>query len=108
EHLARDFQSARIHTAGHCATTAAMNAIVGACYAGNGIKQYKNVFARLDHPAATLDHKTGEPDVGFQVLIVGGGDHFSLYRTLEVGDFLGPFVNQEDQHMHFRVVGCDG
>jgi hypothetical protein len=47
EHLARNLQGAGVHTAGHGAAAAAMNAVVGAGHAGDGIEQHENVLARL-------------------------------------------------------------
>ena len=46
--------------------------------------------------------------MSLQILVVGGGDDFGLDRTLEVGHFLGPLVNQQHQHVDFRMVGSDG
>jgi hypothetical protein len=38
----------------------------------------------------------------------GRGDDLALHRTLHVGDFLGPFVDQQDDQEHFGMVVGDG
>ena len=108
EHLARNFQRAGIHAAGHGAAAAAMDAVVGAGDAGDGIQQDKNVPPAFDHAAAALDDEAGEADVGFQVLVVGGGDDLGLDGALEIGDFLRALVNQQDHGVDFGVIGGDG
>ena len=45
--------------------------------------------------------------MGFQVLVVGGGNHFGLDRALEVGDLLGALVNEQHQRVDLRVIGGD-
>src|SRR5689334_12775930 len=45
EHLARNFQGARINTAGHRATATAMHAVVSTGHTCNGVKQNKNIPA---------------------------------------------------------------
>ena len=108
EHLARNFQRAGIHAAGHRAAAAAVDAVVGAGDAGDGIQQHKDVLAGFHHAPAALDHEAREADVGFQVLVVGGGHDFGLDRALEIGDFLRALVNEQDHRMDFRMVGGDG
>ena len=104
EHFARNFQRARIDTAGHRAAAAAMHAVVGAGDAGDGIEQNENILARFHHAAAALDHETGQAHVRFQILIVGGSDHFRFDGALEIGDFLRAFVD-EQHHAHARPDG---
>ncbi len=85
-----------------------MYAVVSSRDAGDRVQQHKYVFACLDHAPATLDHEAREPHVRLQVLIVGRGDHLGLDRPLEVGDFLGAFVNEQHHHVDLGVVGGDG
>ena len=85
-----------------------MNAVVGASDAGDRIEQDKDVFACFHHAAAPLDHKAGEPDVGFQILVIRGSYHLRLDGALEVSHFLGSLINQQHQNVHFRMVGSDG
>ncbi len=53
EHLARNFQRARIHAAGHRSSAAAMHAVVRAGDARQRIHQNKNVLARSPPSAGT-------------------------------------------------------
>jgi hypothetical protein len=41
----------------------------------------------------------------FQILIVRGSNHLRFDRALEISDFLRPFVNQKNHHIHFRMIG---
>ena len=43
--------------------------------------------------------------MGFQVLVVRGGDDFGFDGALKIGDLLRALVNQQDQRVHFRMVG---
>ena len=79
EHLTRDFQRASVHAASHRASTAAVNAVVGAGDAGDGVEQDEHVLATFHHAAATFDHETRKTHVRFEVLVVRGGDHFGLH-----------------------------
>ena len=40
--------------------------------------------------------------------IKGGGDNLTLHRTLHIGNFLGPFVDQQNDQEHLRMVFGDG
>ena len=42
-----------------------------------------------------------------QILIIGGGDDFGFDRALEVSDFLGPLVNEEDHDVDFGMIFGD-
>ena len=74
-----------------------MHAVVGAGDAGERVQEDDHILASFDHAAASLHHETGEPDVGFEVLIVGRGNNFRLHGALKIGDFLGAFVDEEDK-----------
>ena len=69
------------------------------------VQQHKDVLAGLHHAPAALDHEARQAHVGFQILVVGGGDDLGLHRALEVGDFLRALVNEQHQHMDLGMVG---
>ena len=46
--------------------------------------------------------------MGFEVLVIGGGDDFRFDRALKIGDFLGALIDQQDHDGNFRVIGGDG
>ena len=108
EHLARDFQRTGIHAAGHRAAAAAVDAVVGAGHAGDGVEQHEYILARLHDAAAALDDEARKADVRVQVLVVRGGDDLRLHRALEVGNFLGALVNEQHDAVDFGVVDVDG
>ena len=71
EFALKDLESAGVHTTRHGSAAAAMDTVIGAGDAGDGVKENENVFARFDHSTAALDHEAGEAHVGFEVLVVG-------------------------------------
>ena len=107
KHLARNFQSARVHAAGHRATTAAVNTVVGAGDARERIKQHENILARLDDAAAALDHEARKADVRFQIHVVRRRDDFGLHRALKIRDFFRAFVKQHNNRVNFRMIRRD-
>src|SRR5436305_1972367 len=66
EQFSWNFHCACIHATGHCSTATAMDAVVSASHASDGIEQHENIFARFNHASATLDHKAGEADMGLK------------------------------------------
>ena len=85
-----------------------MHAVVGSGDASERVQEDDHVFAGLDYAPAALDHEAGEPDVGLKVLVVGGGNDFSFDGALKIGDFLGALVDEQDEDVHFGMVGGDG
>ena len=85
-----------------------MHGIVGAGDAGERVHEHKDVLAGLDDPAAALDHEAREAHMRLQLHVVRGRHDFGFHRPLEIGDFLGPLVNEEHHRVHFRMVRGDG
>ncbi len=108
KHLARDFQRAGIHAAGHRAAAAAMHAVVGAGDARERIHEHEDIAAGFHETPAALDHESGQAHMGFEFHVVGGGHDFRLHRALKIGDFLGALVDEQHHRMHFGMVGGDG
>ena len=80
----------------------------GAGDAGDGIEEDEDVLARFDEASAAFDGEAGEADMGFEVHVVGARHDLGLHTALEVGDFLGAFINEEHHDEDVGVVGGDG
>ena len=61
----------------------------------------------LDQSAGLLDDHLGNLDVTGRRLVKGRGDDLAIDRALHVGDFLGPLVDQKDDQVDFRMIGCN-
>src|SRR3546814_17666038 len=66
-----------------------------------------HVLLVLDQPLGLLDHHFGDLDVAVGGLVEGRGDDLALHRTLHVGDFLGPLVDQQHDQEDFGMVVGD-
>ena len=62
----------------------------------------------LDEPLRLLDHHLGDLDVAGGGLVERARDHFAPDRALHLRHLLRPFVDEEDDEVHLRVVARDG
>ena len=105
ENFSRNFHGAGIDTAAHGASATAHRIIKSARRAGDGIEQNENVLARFDQTFGALDRQLGDTSVALNVAVVGAGDDLGFrMRALEVGHFLRPFVHQQDDQLHLRMI----
>ena len=70
-------------------------------------EQDNDVAAVLDKPLGFFDHHLGDLDVTHRRLVEGRGDDLSLHRTLHVGDFLRPLIDQQHDQVALGMIGCD-
>jgi len=82
--------------------------VVGAGEAGDGIEQDDDVALVLDEALGLFDDHLGDLDMAGGGLVEGGGDDFTFYGALHVGDFFRALVDEEDDEDYFRMVGGDG
>ena len=59
-------------------------------------------------PLRLLDHHLGDLNVALGRFVEGRRDHLAVHRTLHVGDFLRPLVDQQDDQVALRMIGGDG
>src|SRR5262249_13746605 len=97
-------ERASVDAAGHCSTAAAMDAVVSAGDASDGVEQNEYVFACFNHTSATFNHEARESNVSLQILVVRRSDDLRLHRTLEVGDFVGALGDEQHEDVNFRMV----
>src|SRR3546814_9878115 len=71
--------------------------VVGAAEARDRIEQDDDILLVLDETLGLFDHHFGDLDVARRGLVEGRGDDFAVHAALHVGDFLGPFVDQQDR-----------
>jgi hypothetical protein len=81
--------------------------VVGAAQARDVVQQDDDVPLVLDQSLGLFDHHLGDLDVADGRFVEGGGDHLALHRTLHVGDFFRPLVDQQDDEVAFGMVGGD-
>ena len=100
--LARNFQRAGADAARHGIALGAL--VEGAAETGDGIEQDEDVAAALDQALGALDDELRQADVAGVFLVVGGGPELAAagQELTEIGDFLGPLVDQDD---HDEGVG---
>jgi hypothetical protein len=70
-------------------------------------RQDDDVLPVLDQPLGLLQHHLGHLHVSVGGLVEGRADHFAVHRALHVGDFLGPFVDEQHDQDDLGVVGRD-
>ena len=68
------------------------------------IEQHERVLAVLGEAAPPFEHQLGRADVRGAIAIRAAGNHLALDRTAHVGDFFGPFVDEQHHDMHFRMI----
>src|SRR5258707_9358977 len=61
----------------------------------------------FDQTLGLLDHHVGYLNVARGWLVKSRGDYFALNRTLHVGYFFGPLVNQQDNQRGFWMILSD-
>ena len=61
----------------------------------------------FDQTLGLFDDHFGDLDVTRGRLIEGRRDDLTVHRTLHVGDFFGPLVDQQDDQIDFRMVRRD-
>ncbi len=82
-----------------------LHRIVSAGQAGDGIEQDDHVTLVLDHAFGLFADHFGDLHVPFRRLVECGADDFGPAATaFHVGDFLGSFVNEQDEQVGLGVV----
>ena len=78
--------------------------VVGASEPGERIQEEDDVGAGLHHALRALDGQVGDAQVALDVLVVGRGPDLGGHAALEIGDFLGPLIDEQDHHMALGMV----
>jgi len=60
------------------------------------------------HTFGFFQHNAGYLYVTVGGFVEGGSDDLGVDAASHVSDFLGTFVDQQDDHVHFGVVGSNG
>ena len=89
----------------HGASAAAHGVIEGAAYAGDGVEKDEDVFAGLHEALGALDGELGDARVALDVAVIRAGHDFrGRHGALDFGDFLGAFIDQEDDQFDVLVI----
>lgn len=76
----------------------------------NTVEQNTHILPVLHQTLCALYHHLRNPLMVVGQLIKGRVNHLdirSLNRLLDVGNLLGTFINQQDNHMHIRHIFQD-
>ncbi len=82
--------------------------VVATGEACEGVEEEDDVFAEFDHALGAGDDEVRDLGVAFGWFVEGGGVNGCVNGFLEVGDFFGAFVEEEDDEFDAGVVGFDG
>jgi predicted RNA-binding Zn ribbon-like protein len=102
------WSAVRLEAAGHDLSGARRERVVGPGQPGDRIEEDDDVLALLDQPAGLLAHHLGAVHVAFRSLVEGRGHDLALRVAPEVGDLLGPLVDEEQDQLRKRAVLGDG
>ena len=97
----------RIHTPGEHLAGSRLNGIVGTRQTRDGVEHDDDVVATFYHTFRLVEHNLGDLDVAFCRLIESRSDDFGIDAASHIGNFLGTFVNQQDNHIDLRMVRRD-
>ena len=100
-------QRCRIKTAGKSPSAGRNNKVVGSRQSRNTVQKDHHVASMLYKTSRALDHHLRNAFVALRELVEGGIDDFHVRSHngfLDICDFLRTLVNQEDDHMHVRIV----
>ena len=100
-------QSRRVKTAGKCSAAGRDHQIIGAGQPCDGIQKDHHVFFMLYQSSGPFDDHLGNPSVVVRRLVEGGVDDFHVVAPdgfLDIRDFLGALVDQQDDQMDFGVI----
>ena len=82
-----------------------LDGVVGAGEAGDGIEQDDHVALVLDHTLGFFDHHFRHLDMPLGRFVKGRTNHFgAAARAFHVGDFLRPFVDEQDEQIGLGIV----
>lgn len=62
----------------------------------------------LHHSFGFVQDDLGDLHVTLCRLVEGGSDDLGVHASRHVGDLFGTLVDEQDDHVHFGVIGCDG
>ena len=82
--------------------------VVGPGQTRDRVEQDHHVHAVLHQAPGLGQHHVGHLDVPLSGLVEGGADDFAVHRPGHVRDFLRTLVDEQDDQVHFRMIGGDG
>ena len=100
----RPLQGVAVHATGQHLPARRHNGVVGARQTRDAVQQNHDVPLVFDESLGFLQHHFGHLHVAGCRLVKRRANDLSLYRALHVGDFLGSFVNQQNDQDYLRMV----
>ena len=97
----------RVDAAGQDPAARRGREVVRPAQPGDAVEQHDDVVAELHQPLRPLDGQLGDDRVVAGGPVEGRADDLALDRALEVGDLLGPLVDEDDHQVALGVVRGD-
>src|SRR5690606_18784567 len=104
EDLARDLERRGVQAARHGAPAAAPEEVEAAPQAGQRVEQQHHVVPLLDEALGILQRQRRYAYVVVFFAVVRRGKDLASRRPAEVGDLLGPLVDEQGDELDLRVV----
>ena len=101
-------QCVGIHTTGKHFAGSRGYGVVGTCQAGDGVEEDDNIVSAFHHAFCFFKDDAGNLHVAFCRFVEGRGDYFRIDGTRHVGNFLRAFVDEQHNHVDFRMIGGNG
>ena len=96
-----------VNPAGEYLAAMRLEGVVGAGETGDAVEEDDHVLAVFDEAFGLFDDHLGNLDMAFRRFVEGGADDFGVNAALHIGNFLGAFVDEQDDEFDLGVVFPD-
>ncbi len=107
EKLFRFHERLRLHAAGHGAAFLRLHVVIPAREARDAVEEDDNVLLDLEQALGALGDELGHLDVARGIFIEAGAEDIGIHGALQIGDLLGPLIDEQEDDVDFRVIGAD-
>jgi hypothetical protein len=107
EESLRALQGVGVDTAGQNLAGRRHDRVVGAAETGDRIQQDDDIPAVFDQALGLFDDHFSHLDVAHRRLVEGRGNDLAFDRSLHVGHFLRPLIDQQHDQIAFGMIGGD-
>ena len=101
KNLFRFVQRVGIDAAGENFAARRHDGIISARQARDAVEKNHDVFAMLNQPFGFFDHHFRHLNVPRRRFVKSRANHFAINRTLHVGDFFRPFIDEQNDQNDF-------
>ena len=97
-----------VHTTGKNLAGSRRYSVVCTGQTGNGVEEDDNIVSAFYQSLGFFQYDSGDLHVAFCRFVEGRSDDFCVDAACHVGYFFRTFVNEQHDHVDFRMVGCNG